>query len=182
MSESKAKETPRKVGYKYDLQYKQDSTVTKGNVISQSTSGSTVTSIFPQAPVAPTNQKATSQYRKAFAAMRGLAFYANYSPQTRVACSPFADSPILSPGSHASSAKSAPPGAIRSLQKQESDFLQLFRLGDSLSCSREAKQSIIWTIYCVFEPISAFCRSATIPNRKKLQLRPIFCFQPSKRH
>ena len=43
MSESKAKETLEKAGYKYDLQYKSDSTVTKGNVISQSTSGSTVT-------------------------------------------------------------------------------------------------------------------------------------------
>ena len=43
MPESKAKETLEKAGYKYDLQYKQDSTVTKGNVISQSTSGSTVT-------------------------------------------------------------------------------------------------------------------------------------------
>lgn len=50
MSESKAKETLDKAGYKYDLKYKSDSTVAKGNVISQSTSGSTVTLTISDGP------------------------------------------------------------------------------------------------------------------------------------
>ena len=72
--------------------------------------------------------------------MRGLAFYANHSPQTRVARPPsFADSPILSPGSHASSAKSAPLRQSAHCKNKKSDFLAtFFRLG-TLSCSREAK-------------------------------------------
>ncbi len=71
--------------------------------------------------------------------MRGLAFYANYSPQARVACPSFADSPILSPSSHASFAKSAPLGQSAHCKNKKSDFLAtFFRLG-TLSCSREAK-------------------------------------------
>lgn len=50
MSESKAKETIDKSGYKYDVQYKSDSTVAKGNVISQSTSGNTVFLVVSSGP------------------------------------------------------------------------------------------------------------------------------------
>ena len=50
MSESKAKETIDKSGYKYDVQYKSDSTVAKGNVISQNTSGSTVFLVVSSGP------------------------------------------------------------------------------------------------------------------------------------
>ena len=56
MSESKAKETLDKAGYKYDLKYKSDSTVAKGNVISQSTSGSTVTLTISDGPSSNNNQ------------------------------------------------------------------------------------------------------------------------------
>ena len=38
------------------------------------------------------------------------------------------------------------------------------------------KQSIIWAIYSVFEPIFAFCRSATIRNRKKVAAQADFLF------
>ena len=55
MSESKAKETLDKAGYKYDLKYKSDSTVAKGNVISQSTSGSTVTLTISDGPSSNNN-------------------------------------------------------------------------------------------------------------------------------
>lgn len=57
MSESKAKETLDKAGYKYDLKYKSDSTVAKGNVISQSTSGSTVTLTISDGPSSNNNQE-----------------------------------------------------------------------------------------------------------------------------
>ena len=50
MSESKAKETIDESGYKYDVQYKSDSTVAKGNVISQSTSGNTVFLVVSSGP------------------------------------------------------------------------------------------------------------------------------------
>lgn len=50
MSESKAKEAIEKAGYKYDVQYKSDSSVAKGNVISQSTSGSTVFLVVSSGP------------------------------------------------------------------------------------------------------------------------------------
>lgn len=50
MSESKAKETIDKSGYKYNVQYKSDSTVAKGNVISQSTSGNTVFLVVSSGP------------------------------------------------------------------------------------------------------------------------------------
>ena len=50
MSESKAKETIDKSGYKYGVQYKSDSTVAKGNVISQSTSGNTVFLVVSSGP------------------------------------------------------------------------------------------------------------------------------------
>lgn len=50
MSESKAKETIDKSGYKYDVQYKSDSTVAKGNVISQNTSGNTVFLVVSSGP------------------------------------------------------------------------------------------------------------------------------------
>ena len=50
MSESKAEETIDKSGYKYDVQYKSDSTVAKGNVISQSTSGNTVFLVVSSGP------------------------------------------------------------------------------------------------------------------------------------
>ena len=50
MSESTAKETIDKSGYKYDVQYKSDSTVAKGNVISQSTSGNTVFLVVSSGP------------------------------------------------------------------------------------------------------------------------------------
>lgn len=51
----------------------------------------------------------------------------------------FADSPILSPSSHASFAKSAPLGQSAHCKNKKSDFLAtFFRLG-TLSCSREAK-------------------------------------------
>ena len=110
--------------------------------------------------------------------MRGLAFYANYSPQTRVARPPsFADSPILSPGSHASSAKSAPLRQSAHCKNKKSDFLAtFFRLRTLSPAPAKRKQSIIWAIYCVFEPISAFCRSATIPNRKKVATQADFLF------
>ena len=57
MSESKAKETLDKAGYKYDLKYKSDSTVAKGNVISQSTSGSTVTLTISDGPSSSNNNQ-----------------------------------------------------------------------------------------------------------------------------
>ena len=50
MSESKAKETIDKSGYKCNVQYKSDSTVAKGNVISQSTSGNTVFLVVSSGP------------------------------------------------------------------------------------------------------------------------------------
>lgn len=50
MSESKAKEAIEKAGYKYDVQYKSDSSVAKGNVISQSTSGTTVFLVVSSGP------------------------------------------------------------------------------------------------------------------------------------
>ena len=50
MSESKAKEAIKKADYKYDVQYKSDSSVAKGNVISQSTSGSTVFLVVSSGP------------------------------------------------------------------------------------------------------------------------------------
>ena len=50
MSESKAKETIDKSGYKYDVQYKSDNTVAKGNVISQNTSGNTVFLVVSSGP------------------------------------------------------------------------------------------------------------------------------------
>ena len=50
MSESKAKEAIEKAGYKYDVQCKSDSSVAKGNVISQSTSGSTVFLVVSSGP------------------------------------------------------------------------------------------------------------------------------------
>lgn len=50
MSESKAKEAIEKADYKYDVQYKSDSSVAKGNVISQSTSGSTVFLVVSSGP------------------------------------------------------------------------------------------------------------------------------------
>ena len=67
-------------------------------------------------------------------------------------------------------------GAIRLLQNKKTDFFAtFFAIADS-SCSREAKQSIIWAIYSVFEPIFAFCRSATIRNRKKVAAQADFLF------
>lgn len=54
--------------------------------------------------------------------------------------------------------------------------LQLFFDWGLSPVPAKRKQSIIWTIYCVFEPISAFCRSATIPNRKKVATRADFLF------
>lgn len=57
MSESKAKETLDKAGYKYDdSQRKPDSTVAKGYVISQSTNGNTVTIIISSGPSNTNNQ------------------------------------------------------------------------------------------------------------------------------
>ena len=112
------------------------------------------------------------------AAMRGLAFYANYSPQTRVArptlfCR-FAHSVT---GLPCIFRKVGSPEAIRSLQKQEIRLSCNFFFDWGLSpVPAKRKQSIIWAIYCVFEPISAFCRSATIPNRKKVATQADFLF------
>ena len=110
--------------------------------------------------------------------MRGLAFYANHSPQTRVARPPsFADSPILQLGSHASFTKSAPLGQSAHCKKQKIGLPCNFFFDWGLSpVPAKRKQSIIWAIYCVFEPISAFCRSATIPNRKKVATQADFLF------
>lgn len=88
----------------------------------------------------------------------------------------FADSSILSPGSHASSAKSAPLGQSAHCKNKKRTSLQLFFDWGLSPVPAKRKQSIIWAIYCVFEPISAFCRFATIPNRKKVATQADFLF------
>ena len=110
--------------------------------------------------------------------MRGLAFYANYSPQTRVARPLFCRFAHSVTGLPCIFRKVGSPEAIRSLQKQEIRLpCNFFSIEDSLSpAPAKRKQSIIWAIYCVFEPISAFCRSATIPNRKKVATQADFLF------
>ena len=109
--------------------------------------------------------------------MRGLAFYANYSPQTRVArplllpIRPFCHrAPMHLPQSR------LPWGNPLIAKTRNQTSLQLFFDWGLSPVPAKRKQSIIWTIYCVFEPISAFCRSATIPNRKKVATQADFLF------
>ena len=88
----------------------------------------------------------------------------------------FADSPILSPGSHASFAKSAPLGNPLIAKTRNRTSLQLFFDWGLSPVPAKRKQSIIRAIYSVFEPIFAFCRSATIRNRKKVAAQADFLF------
>ena len=105
--------------------------------------------------------------------MRGLVFYANQSLQTRVARP---NSPIPPLGSTHLSQSQLHWGNPLTAKTKKRTSLQLFCDCGLSPVPAKRKQSIIWTIYSVFEPIFAFCRSATIRNRKKVAAQADFLF------